>query len=223
MAHQIFLVDDHPVTRHGYAALIDEAMDLEVVGETGSVEEARRYVSEARPDLVVVDLFLEGGSGLDLTKDLLAMYPDLAILIVSMHDETLYADRALQAGARGYLMKSEDRSNVIKAIRRVLEGGIYLSQELRADILLQHTRDASAKHESPIEQLTDRELEVFEYLGRGFTAHEIAEKLRLSPKTIDSYRINIKEKLAVETNAQLRRRAVVWVEQCGQSGEGRGD
>lgn len=213
MAHRIFIVEDHPVMRQGYAALISSDIDLEVCGGTGSADQARQAIPEAEPDLVIIDLSLEGGSGLDLIKDLHAKDPDLLILVVSMHDESLYADRVLQAGARGYLMKSEADDNVKKAIRRVLEGGVYLSDALSTEILLRYTGANKPGSTSPIEQLSDRELEVFEYMGRGLTTREIAECLMLSPKTIDSYRTRVKEKLSIDSNAELRRRAVIWVEQ----------
>jgi DNA-binding NarL/FixJ family response regulator len=214
MGSRIYIVEDHPVMRRGYASLLDQEMDLEICGETGSADEARKQIPKVEPDLVILDLSLEAGSGLDLIKHLRAEYPDLPILVVSMHDETLYAERVLQAGARGYLMKSEAYPEVINAIRRILDGGIFLSQQLSTQLLLRFSgTSSSTAMPSPLDQLSDRELEVFEYMGRGLTTREIAEKLVLSPKTIDSYRTRVKEKLSVDSNAELRRRAVVWVEQ----------
>lgn len=214
MGHRIYIVEDHPVMRQGYATLIDREMDLEICGETGSADEARRHIPELDPDLVILDLSIEGGSGLELIKDLKAKRPDLKILVVSMHDETLYADRTLQAGALGYLMKNEADTKVVEAIRRILDGGVYLSKELSAEILLRFAGNERGRHRSPLDQLSDRELEVFEHMGHGLTTREIAEKLMLSPKTIDSYRTRVKEKLSIDSNAELRRRAVVWVEHC---------
>jgi DNA-binding NarL/FixJ family response regulator len=198
--------------RQGYAALVNQEMDLTICGEAATVDVARQQIAEVDPDFVILDLSLKGGSGLELIKDLQAQWPDLPILIVSMHDESLYADRALQAGARGYLMKNEAAEKVGEAIRRILKGHIYLSDSLSKEILMRFAGRKDAALQSPLAQLSDRELEVFEYLGRGHTTREIAEILMLSPKTIDSYRTRIKEKLAIDSNAELQRRAFLWVD-----------
>lgn len=198
--------------RRGYAYLINAEMDLEVCGEADSAPEALEHIPEANPDLVIVDLTLKGMGGLELIKRLQTHHDDLPALVISMHDESLYADRALRAGARGYIMKSEVESVVVHAIRRILEGGVYVSDTLSTKILLQYTGATPGDGDSPLDQLSDRELEVFEYMGRGFTTREIAEKLALSPKTIDSYRTRVKEKLAIENNSELIRHAVLWVE-----------
>lgn len=215
MSYQIFVVDDHPVMRRGYAYLVDNELDLEVCGEADSAREALAQIPETDPDLALVDLTLKGMGGLELIKRLQAQHPDVLILVVSMHDETLYADRALRAGARGYIMKSEVESVIIDAIRQVLEGKVYVSETLGTQILLRYTGAAPGEGTSPLERLSDRELEVFEAIGRGFGTREIAEKLALSPKTIDSYRSRIKDKLAIESNSILTRRAVLWVENQG--------
>lgn len=212
MSHRIFVVDDHPVMRRGYAYLIDAEMDLGICGEAESAREALDRIPETDPDLAIVDLTLKGMGGLELIKRLQSQHPDVLILVVSMHDETLYADRTLRAGARGYIMKSEVESAVVEAIQHILKGGVYVSEELSTKILLQYAGGASGEEESALERLSDRELEVFEYMGRGFTTREIAEKLALSPKTIDSYRSRIKDKMAVDSNNELTRRAVLWVE-----------
>jgi len=212
MSHRIFVVDDHPVMRRGYAYLIDAEMDLGICGEAESAREALDRIPETDPDLAIVDLTLKGMGGLELIKRLQSQHPGVLILVVSMHDETLYADRALRAGARGYIMKSEVESAVVEAIQHILKGGVYVSEELSTKILLQYAGGASGEEESALERLSDRELEVFEYMGRGFTTREIAEKLALSPKTIDSYRSRIKDKMAVDSNNELTRRAVLWVE-----------
>lgn len=198
--------------RRGYAFLVNAEMDLEICGEADSAPEALERIPEADPDLVIVDLTLKGMGGLELIKRLQTHHDDLPVLVISMHDESLYADRALRAGARGYIMKNEVESVVVQAIRRILEGGVYVSEELSTKILLQYTGATPGEGDSPLEQLSDRELEVFEYMGRGFTTREIADKLSLSPKTIDSYRTRVKEKLAIENNAELIRHAVLWVE-----------
>jgi DNA-binding NarL/FixJ family response regulator len=215
MTHRIYVVEDHPVMRQGYGAVIGQEMDLEICGEAGSAGAARQDIPDVDPDLVVVDLSLEGGSGLELIKDLQAHWPDLPILVVSMHDESLYAERVLQAGARGYLMKSEADTKVVEAIRKILSGGVYLSEDMNAHLLMQFAGGKSAESSSSLAALSDRELEVFEYMGRGLTTREIADELALSPKTIDSYRSRVKDKLAIDSNAQLRRHATMWVEQQG--------
>lgn len=208
---RIFIVEDHPVMRRGYASVIEAESDLAICGETSSAMEARQQIPETEVDLVLVDLSLEEGSGLALIKDLAAAQDDLPILVVSMHDETLYAHRALQAGARGYIMKSEADSTLVEAIRQVLEGQISLSADLRSEMLHQFV-EGFPQQDSPLDVLSDRELEVLSFMGRGYERKEIAEALSLSPKTIDSYRDNLKEKLSVETNARLRRTAAIWME-----------
>ena len=185
---------------------------MSICGEAGSADAALHALMSAGPDLVVLDLYLEGGSGLELIKDLQAQVPKLPILVISMHDESLYAERALRAGARGYLMKSEADTKVVKAIREILGGGVYLSESMNAQLLLRIAGQQHGPDTSSIGTLSDRELEVFEYMGRGLTTREIAEELTLSPKTIDSYRSRVKEKLGVDTNPQLRRRATIWVQ-----------
>lgn len=215
MARNIFIVEDHPVMRRGYSYLVDAELDLEICGETGAARDALKQIPEADPDLVIVDLTLEGMGGLELIKRLQDTRPELPVLVVSMHDESLYADRALRAGAQGYIMKSEVESTVVEAIRTILDGGMYVSDAFSTQILMQYTGANHAEGASPLDQLSDRELEVFEYMGRGLTTRQIAEQLLLSPKTIDSYRARIKDKLAIENNTELTRRAVLWVENQG--------
>lgn len=200
------------MVREGYVSMFEEEMGLMICGETGSAKEARRLVPEVDPDLAIVDLSLEEGSGLELIKDFHATSPDLAILVVSIHDETLYAERALRAGARGYLMKDEASSRVVEAARQVLDGGLFLSPTLNKDLLLQYVRNEHPVSTSPLEPLSDRELQVFELMGQGLTRREIGKELSLSPKTVDSHRSRLKEKLSVDTNEELRRRAAVWME-----------
>lgn len=220
MSYKIFVVDDHPVMRRGYSYLIGAEMDMEICGEAESARGALEQMGEASPDLALVDLTLKGMGGLELIKRLQAQYPDVRVLVVSMHDETLYADRALRAGARGYIMKDEVESAIVKAIRRILDGGVYVSDALSTKILLQYTGAVPGKGESPLDRLSDRELEVFESMGRGYGTREIAERLALSPKTIDSYRSRIKDKLAIDRNSELTRRAVIWVESQDQKDMG---
>lgn len=198
--------------RRGLASLIGPEADLTVVGQTGSASEAQSQISETDPDLVILDLSLEEGSGLTLLENLHATQPGLPILIISMHDERLYARRALEAGARGYLMKNKADSKVVEAIRHILEGGTYLSPEMTATILSEHVGGSHSQQESPLERLSNRELEVFMLLGKGHERREIAEALTLSPRTIDTYRDHLKDKLSIDTNAGLRRYAAIWVE-----------
>jgi len=212
MTRQIYIVEDHPVMRQGYASIIGQEADLSICGEAGSADAALRDLVSAGPDLVTLDLSLEGGSGLELIKDLQAQVPDLPILVISMHDESLYAERVLRAGARGYLMKSEADTKVVQAIREILGGGVYLSESMNAQLLMRIAGQQPRTDASTMGTLSDRELEVFEYMGQGLTTREIAEELALSPKTIDSYRSRVKEKLGIDTNPQLRRRATMWVE-----------
>ena len=210
---RIFIIDDHPVMRRGYAALIREEIDLDVCGEAGEGLEALDKVRHLDPDLVVTDLSLGAGmGGLELIKTLQSERPDLPVLVVSMHDESLYADRALKAGAKGYVMKAEADTTIVRAIRRVLRGGIYVSEGVSEKILMQFAGGRAAEGQTPLETLSDRELEVFEHLGHGRTTAEIAEAMLVSPKTVESYRARIKEKLGAEHNTELIRRAVQWVE-----------
>jgi DNA-binding NarL/FixJ family response regulator len=212
MAHQIYIVEDHPVMRQGYAALVEAEMGLEICGQTGSASEAHQEIPDAEPDLAIVDLSLQEGSGLELVKDLQDLCPDLSILVVSVHDEELYAERVLQAGASGYLRKSVPADKVATAIHRILEGGMFFEEELKEQMLFRFHGSDKKTAQPMLADLSDRELEVFEYMGRGLTSSEIAEELNLSPKTIDTYRSRAKEKLGLDSNAALRRRAVVWME-----------
>lgn len=215
MKRKIFVVDDHPIMRKGYQFLLAQEPDLEVCGEAGTALEALERIAEARPDLVVVDITLGGMSGLELVKHLQAQWPELPTLVVSTHDEALYGERALLAGARGYIMKNEVDTAVVEAIRRVLRGGFYLSEAMSTQILTRFQRQGSlpaAGDANPIRRLTDRELEVFERIGQGLTTQQIAEALLISPKTVESHRGRIKEKLAVATTTMLVQRATLWVE-----------
>ena len=208
---RIFLVDDHPVVRKGMAEFIDLEEDLTICGEAGSAEEALREIAARKPDLAIVDLSLGGTSGLDLLKDLRIRHPDLPVLVLSMHDEALYAERALRAGARGYIMKGMNLEELKGAIRRVLEGKVYLSAGMEARVLETFASGAKVRTGSPIEQLTDREMEVFESIGHGLGTKEIARKLHLSVKTIETHRNNIRMKLGFKGGSELLRFAMSWV------------
>jgi DNA-binding NarL/FixJ family response regulator len=210
MSAQLFVVEDYPVIRHGLTAAVEAENDLTICGETGSITEARSRIPEATPDLTLVNIFLREGNGLRLIEDLQAESQDLKMLVFSGQDEFLYARRALTAGAHGYISKEEDMETVLSAIRQVLDGGVYLSRKMTSVVLSERIRGQTAE-QSPLEQLTNRELEVFSMIGQGLGRQEISEALSLSPKTIDTYRDHLKDKFALDTNAKLRRHAAVWM------------
>ena len=214
---KIIIVDDHPIMRKGLAQTLNEEIDLEVTEEAGSAEEAMQRLETADVDLAIVDVSLqEGMSGIELIKHVQNRWPEVKVLVVSRHDESLYAERAIRAGARGYVMKLRASDEIVKAIRRVLNGRIYVSEEIK-DRLLMGMATGGEMMQSPLELLSDRELEVFELTGRGLATREIAERLHLSPKTVESYRARTKNKLNLETATELMQHAVRWVE-----GEGAG-
>lgn len=214
---RIFLIDDHPLLRQGIAQTIGAEPDLEVVGQASDAEEALDRFDEVAPDLVVTDISLPGMNGLELLKNLLALHPDLPVLVVSRHDEELYAERAVRAGARGYVSKLAAGGEIVTAIRRVLRGGIHLSEDLKDKMLFGAAAGVKDGMQTPLEVLSDRELEVFEMTGRGIPTREISERLHLSVKTVESYRSRIKTKLGLANGTELMKHAVTWVE-----GEGAG-
>ncbi len=209
---KILIVDDHPLMRKGLALSLDAETDLTVCGQVANAEEALSVLEELDPDLAIVDISLPGMGGLELIKHLQALRPEMRTLVVSRHDEALYAERAIRAGARGYVMKLEAGERIVKAVRRVLGGGIYVSEEINERLLLGLAAGRPKMAESPLELLSDRELEVFELTGRGRGTREIAERLYLSVKTVESYRARIKDKLNLKTAAELMQHAVQWVE-----------
>lgn len=209
---RIFLVDDHPVTREGLARLINHEPDLEVCGEAGTAARALAEMERARPDLAIIDVSLtSGASGLELIKDLAARRRPLRMLALSTHDESLYAERALRAGARGYVMKQEPTEQVMQAIRKVLQGEVFLSRAMNERLLRKLTGSPAAPLASEIEQLSDRELEVYRLLGQGRGTRQIAADLHLSMSTVETYRTHIKEKLRLTSAPELVRHAVEWV------------
>ena len=214
---RILLVDDHPFMRAGLAQLIDRQADLTVCGEAGNPSEALEPCARLRPDLVLTDLTMPGRSGLEFVKDLRAAQPDATVLVISMHDEAVYAERSLRAGARGYIMKEAGGENLLAAIRQVLRGGIYVSSAMSARILEGLSGGKPRGSNSPIEKLSDREFEVFQLIGQGKSTRDIAEQLHLSPKTVDVHRSHIKEKLELKDVTALIRHAVRWVETQGQA------
>jgi DNA-binding NarL/FixJ family response regulator len=209
---KILIVDDHPFMRAGLAQLIDKQRDLIVGGEAGNPHEALRELAKIKADLVLTDITMPGRSGLEFIKDLQAQYPTLPILVVSMHDEIIYAERALRAGARGYIMKEAGGDNLLTAIRQILNGQVYVSPKLAERILDSFSGRKPRCSASPFGKLTDREFEVFQLIGEGKSTRDIAAQFNLSPKTVDVHRGHIKEKLQLKDATALVRHAVRWIE-----------
>lgn len=207
MSSAVYVVDDHPVVRRGFRSLVARQSDLEICGEASSAGEALEAIPEPGADLVLVDVALEGMSGLELIKRLRQRDIDAEILVISMHDEALYADRALQAGARGFVMKDESDEVMLEAMRTVLDGQVYLSPEMNTRALLGRL---GGDENSELGTLTDRELEVFQEMGRGRPTQEIADRLSISPRTVGTYYRNIRDKLEVESTDRLKVKAVLW-------------
>lgn len=207
---KILLVEDHPIFRLGLGELINQEADLVVCGGAESVYQALQAIDDLQPDLVVADITLKDSDGIDFVKEVNRHYKDLPVLMLSMHDEFLYAERALHAGARGYIMKQEAMESVVTAIRHVLDGKVYLNEAMKEHILSNIADRSSASDKSPIDRLTDRELEVLGMIGKGLSTREIARKLHLSIKTIGTYRERIKEKLSLKHATELVRYAVHW-------------
>jgi DNA-binding NarL/FixJ family response regulator len=209
---RLLLVDDHPMMRAGLGQLINKQSDLEVCCEAGNPSEALEEISRCQPDLIVTDITMPGRSGVEFIKDVLAVHGGLPILVVSMHDEMIYGERALRAGARGYVMKESGGEKLLTAIRQVLSGKVYVSERMSASLLDSLTGRRPRGSSSPIEKLSDREFEVFQLIGQGRSTRDIAKELRLSPKTVDVHRGHIKEKLELKDATSLIRYAVRWVE-----------
>lgn len=211
---KVMLVDDHPLVRHGLAQLIDDEPDMTVCAQAANAQEALRAVDSSSPDLVIIDISLGdggGGNGLELVKQIRSRHARIQTLVLSMHDESLFAERALRAGARGYVSKQQAMDTVVDAIRQVVEGKIYLSSQMTDRMLHRAVGKEEALEHSPIENLSDRELEVFEFIGQGLTTRQIANRMQLSPKTVETYRENIKTKLNLSNASELTRHAVQWV------------
>ena len=208
--HRILIVDDHPMMREGLHTLISRERDLIVCGEAETAGQALDAVANLKPDIVLADITLPGPNGIELIKDICALQHAVLILVVSMHDESLYAERVLRAGARGYIMKQESGPTMMQAIRQVLAGRIYLSDKMSARIL--EYVAGKRTEASPIERLSDREWEVFQLIGQGKSTVQIAEELHLSPKTVETHRARVKEKLDLKTMPELISFASRWVE-----------
>ncbi|MFY9732152.1 MAG: response regulator transcription factor [Candidatus Acidiferrales bacterium] len=206
---KVFLVDDHPIVRQGLALFIEREPDLMVCGEAEDATSALQAIRDAAPDFVILDISLNGPDGLELLKTLRVRYPNLPALVLSMHDESVYAERALRAGANGYIMKQEAADKVITAIRHILGGDVYLSDNLTKRMLQQFV-NGSISPRDPLAKLSDRELEVFRLIGAGHGTRQIADELHVSTKTVESYQAHIKEKLALRNARELVQHAVEW-------------
>ncbi len=211
-ASRILLVDDHPLVRERLAEIIQREPDLRVVGEAEDRRSALDLARTAAPQLVIVDLTLKNSSGLELIKDFRAQFPDIMILVVSMHDESLHAERVIHAGARGYITKQEATRKIMVAIRTVLSGQIFLSDETSLRLAAKIATHKSPGPKNFVEQLTDREIAVFEMIGQGFGTRQIAERLVLNMRTVETYRARIKEKLHLKDADELRQHAIRWIQ-----------
>jgi len=204
----VFVVDDHPLLRQGLALLINQERDLKVCGEAEDAHTAMTAIAASKPDILIADISLKGPDGLDLLKNLRAYYPDLPVLILSMHDESIYAERALRARANGYIMKQEATEKVLVAVRRILGGDVYLSDRMANKLLHQYINGASPDLNSRLSILSDRELEVFRLIGEGRGTRQIAESLHLSIKTVETYQAHIKSKLSLRSGRELVQDAI---------------
>jgi DNA-binding NarL/FixJ family response regulator len=208
----IFVVDDHPLVREWLANLINQQTDLTVCGEAENAPQALQAIAAAKPAVAIIDLSLKDSSGLELIKDLKQLLPSLKMLALSMHDEALYAERALRAGAKGYIMKRETTGRVIEAIRQVLEGKVYVSESVTQSMTAKFAGGRALEDLSPVELLSDRELEVFMMLGQGMGTRQIADSLKVSLKTVQAYCARAKEKLHLKNATELLREAICWIE-----------
>ena len=206
----VLVVDDHPLMRQGLALLINQQQDMHVCGEAEEAQAAMQAIARLHPDIMILDISLSGPDGLDLLKNIRTTNPDLPVLVLSMHDEAIYAERALRARANGYIMKQEATEKVLVAVRRILNGEIYLSDRMSNKMLQRYVGGAPSMIQSRIASLSDRELEVFRLIGEGRATREIAEELHLSVKTVETYQAHIKEKLALRSGRELIQHAIQW-------------
>ncbi|OGR28843.1 MAG: DNA-binding response regulator [Desulfobacterales bacterium RIFOXYA12_FULL_46_15] len=209
---KILIVEDHPIFRMGMCELINREKDLTVCGSAEDVPEAMALVESEKPDLIILDLSLKNSNGMTLIRDLSKYHKEIPVLVLSMHEESLHAERCLLAGAKGYLMKHETKDSVIKAIRRIFAGKKYISQRVMDSLLENFGKEQAVDPDSPVQTLTDRELEIFELIGKGFSSGQIAGRLNLSVKTISAHRERIKQKLGWKSGGELVRYAVLWLE-----------
>jgi DNA-binding NarL/FixJ family response regulator len=217
---RVFLVDDHPLVRLGVRQLIDGQPDLEICGQADDAREALEGVARSKPDVVVMDLTVKSADGLDVLKRITTRFPNLPVLILSVQAESIFAELVLRAGARGYVMKSESLADVLSAIRRVIRGGVYLSDAMSAGVTARHRRGSRAGAMSPLDRLSERERQVLLLLGHWHTTRQAAQKLGLSVKTVEHYRERLKAKLSLDSAAALVQYAVQWAQQSGPGGPG---
>lgn len=208
--HKVFVLDDHPIVRQGLALLINQEPDLTVSGEAEEARTALKKISSSRPDVVIVDISLNGPDGLEVIKTIRTTDPTLPLLVLSMHEETVYAERALRAGANGYIMKQEATETVLVALRRILNHEIYVSERVANKLLRQYITGTATEKQSSVSDLTDRELEVFRLIGEGHSTRQIADDLHISVKTVESYQAHIKEKLSLRSGRELVQHAIRW-------------
>ena len=213
---QVLIVDDHPVVRDGLITIINHERDMNVCGEAEDAHQALKAVAELKPDVVVVDISLKNSDGIELTKSIKAEHPKLSVIVLSVHDESVYAERALLAGAKAYLMKDAVSENIVRAIRTVLGGEIYVSSTISKMFLHRIAGDRTGTTKTPIENLSDREFEIFRLIGDGLKASQIAKKLHLSVKTIETYRGRLKEKLNLDCASELLQYAIKWAKSMDQ-------
>ena len=209
---KVLIVDDHPILRQGIAQLIQREEDLEICGEAEDAQAALKLIEELKPDVAVVDISLRDSSGIDLIKDMKIRCPSVPVLVLSMHNESFYAERCFRAGARGYVTKGEPSAKVIEGIRQVLSGEVYVSEKIASKMVCKMVGSRRDSDQYTIDRLSDREFEVFELIGQGMQTREIAERLHLSVKTIDAHRENIKRKLKLRDATDLLKTAIQWVE-----------
>ncbi len=209
---KILIVDDHPMMREGLGHLIANEPDLTICGEAEESTQAMRQIEEFRPDLVLSDLTLPGKSGLEMIKDIQTQYPEIKVLVISMHDEELYTERVLKAGARGYVMKQEGGKRILEGIRTVLRGEIFVSAKMSSKLLQMISGGTNRGKDNPLKNLTDREFEIFNLIGAGLSTAEISTKINISVKTVEVHRANVKAKLGLRSAAELLRYSVRWTE-----------
>ncbi len=207
---KILIVDDHPIVREGFKKLINSEEGFYVIGAVENAAEAMEFIKNEKPDVAMVDLSLKESSGIELIKDIQVMYPDVQVLVVSLHDEEIYAERVLRVGAKGFIMKTEDVDDIITAVRRVASGKIYLSQKMQSKMIEIMTLGRKKDNRNPLKDLSDREFEVFNMISRGIKTKDIAESLGLSVKTIETYKSHLKIKLQLKNSFELIRYAVEW-------------
>lgn len=215
---RVYMVDDHPAIREAIRDTIESTMDIEICGESSSSGEAFRMIEDLKPDVAIVDISLKDAHGLDLVQNVRAQYPEVRMIVFSMYEENVYAERAIRAGASGYLMKSEPTKNIVEAIRSAHEGEVYLSRKMSSRILNKVAMGRTSEPSFAIDELTDREMAVFQMLGQGYSVQEIQDRLSLSRKTIETYRRRAKEKLGFDTVSELLQYAVQWTYGQGTHG-----